>query len=470
MNRLRNVMVVAGLLLAVHFSVWAQALPPDVLQRLAAAGVRSDQLFFMARPLQASGADGPSFAHNADQAVQMASLVKLLTTGAALSRWGGEHAFRTELLARRQPGSERISGPVYLRGGGDPDFQIEDLWLLLRQLRQSGVQTLDGPLVLDDTLFAHRAQAFDQEDAPGFSDDASYRAYHAQPNALLLSHGATPVGLRIRAGAVTAGFDLAPAAFRLDNRLKPKSGSCVAWKDTLQVEWQGSTLRLSGDYPVACGDQRLPVRLPDNRAWLAAWFMEIWSQLGGQWGTPVWEAGRVPDGAPLLQSWRGRELSVVVRHINKFSNNVMAQNLMLALTPAGQTAEQVLAQWLRGLGVSAKGLRVSNGSGLSRTDRMSPQLMADALEAFYTQPGFGELLVSLPKAGRDGTLSGRFADLKTSASLKTGRLKGVSALAGYLRDGKGRYWVWVSVLNGDHLEDRSQAHDILLRWFDRMLP
>lgn len=475
MKSARHVLTRWGLLLAAFFSVCHAAelsnLPPELVSQLRQRGVRPEHIALVARPVRISGAGGTAVAHNATQPVQVASLVKLMTTGAALSRLGPEHAFRTELAGARQPGSDVLEGPLYVRGGGDPDFQVEDLWVLLRQLRQSGIRELRGPLVLDDSAFNHRATAFSTEPEGSFVDDGVYRAYHARPSALLIGHGALGLTLRPRGAGqrVTVDAPLAPQSLKIEHQVQGKGGECVAWKDSFEVEWpEAGLLRIKGQYPVACGEQRLPVRVPDAPGWLALWFTDIWQQLGGV-GPKTWESGRVPAGTPVLQSWRGRDLGIVVRHTNKFSNNVMAQHLMLAVTPPGQTSQDAVVRWLSGLGVASAGLKVGNGSGLSRHDRVPAVVLADFLDAYSTQPAFPELLASLPRAGADGTLSRRYGDIGVTAFLKTGRLRGVSGLGGYLRDTAGRQWVWVSVLNGEGLEDRHDIHELLLKWFTSML-
>lgn len=446
----------------------ADPLPPAVLQKLKAAGVSPDQLFFAVRPVAASGARGGDVSHNARQPAQMASVVKLLTTGAALSRLGAEYRFKTELLATRGKQPQRIDGPLYFKGAGDPDFQIEDLWMFIRQLRGMGISHIEGPLVLDDTLFSHQATAFRTAENQGFFDEAVYRAYHAPPSPVLLSHGAVNLVLKPQAGRINTTFDLAPQSFQVESKIRFKAGPCVAWKEGFQVAWEGNVLHISGDFPGACAEQRLPVRVPDARAWLAAWFMEIWQEQGGT-GLQRWRAGIAPEGTPALMAWRGRDLTTVVRNINKFSNNVMAQNLMLSITAPGQSSDEVVRKWAQSLGADTAFFNVGNGSGLSRSDRLTSQGLADVLELLYPTAGFSDLLGSLPKAGRDGTLSNRYQDLRMTAYLKTGRLKNVSALAGYLRNRKGQWWVWVCALNGEGLQDRADIHDILLQWFDREL-
>ena len=445
-----------------------EPLPAAVLQKLKAAGVSPEQVFFAVRPVLVSGARGGEFSNNARQPAHMASVVKLLTTGAALTRLGAEYRFKTELLAARGKQPKNIDGPLYFKGGGDPDFQIEDLWLFIRQLRGMGISHIEGPLVLDDTLFAHQASAFRLSENQGFFDEAVYRAYHAQPSSLLLSHGAVTLVLKPQAGRIAADFDLAPKGFLVDSKIRFKSGPCVAWKEGFQVNWESGVLRISGDYPAACGEQRLPMRVPDSRAWLAAWFKDIWAEQGGT-GLQAWNAGSTPEGMPTLSTWRGRDLSTVVKNINKYSNNVMAQNLMLSITPPGQSSNDVLRKWAQSLGADPELFNIGNGSGLSRTDRLTPQGLADVLEQLYAGASFPDLLSSLPRAGKDGTLSSRYQDLRLTAHLKTGRLKNVSALAGYLRNRKGQWWVWVCALNGEGLQDRADVHDILLQWFDREL-
>ena len=147
-------------------------------------------------------------------------------------------------------------------------------------------------------------------------------------------------------------------------------------------------------------------------------------------------------------------LAEVIRYINKFSNNVMARNLLLTLgsnhppaTPA--KAATVIKKWLDQSGVMMPKLNIDNGAGLSRDARISAQGLAALLESAVTWPWWPEFLGSLPIAEVDGSLKKRFHNIAQPGRLrlKTGLLKDARSLAGYVIDRNGDLWVVVILHN-----------------------
>lgn len=453
--------------------IWTFAgLPVGILEQLKRAGVGGQSLYLAIEPITQTGASGLAFKYQADVPVQLASVVKLVTTASALQNLGPNFTVTTDFLGRLSENSQQLATPLIIRGAGDPDFQIEDLWLALQQLRQSGVKEIPAGLLLDVSSFSRLHQVFPvyQRDGAGFVDRGMHRAYHAQPHALLMNYAAASLLIEPVSHGVNVRFETAPNSLRLNARIRAVSGPCVSWKDNLVVHWSGMNVDVSGDFPLACGGSRLPLRVPDPAAWLAAWVFDIWQGLGGSI-TNTWALGSTPADALVLQHWKSRPLNAWVRNINKYSNNVMAQHLMFLNANAAMNMHlqrrplDIASVWFNSMGFEPKGLILESGSGLSRIDRIAVGDLAQALQQWYKHPAFFDFMGSLPRAGQDGTLSKRFTDLPVQAYLKTGRLSGVSALGGYLRDSRGRMWVWVSALNGYELEDRWDIHAMLLQWF-----
>jgi len=166
-------------------------------------------------------------------------------------------------------------------------------------------------------------------------------------------------------------------------------------------------------------------------------------------------------------------LAQVVRDMNKFSNNVMARQLFLTLGAEGagepatpEKADRVIREWLAGKGLSVPELILENGSGLSRSERISARNLGLLLLSSFRSPVMPELIASLPLAAVDGTMKKRLsdADVAGQAHIKTGSLTGVRSIAGYVLDAQGRRLVVVSMVNHPNAGNAQAAQDALLAW------
>jgi D-alanyl-D-alanine carboxypeptidase/D-alanyl-D-alanine-endopeptidase (penicillin-binding protein 4) len=163
-------------------------------------------------------------------------------------------------------------------------------------------------------------------------------------------------------------------------------------------------------------------------------------------------------------------LAEVIRDINKFSNNVMARQLFLTIgaevsRQPGNTerAARAIRGWLASRGMDMPELVLENGSGLSRTERISAASLARLLEDAYAGALMPEFMSSLPLAGVDGTMKKRNG-ASGSAHIKTGLLADVRAIAGYVLAASGRRYVVVAIINHPNARDAQPAHDALLQW------
>jgi D-alanyl-D-alanine carboxypeptidase/D-alanyl-D-alanine-endopeptidase (penicillin-binding protein 4) len=168
-------------------------------------------------------------------------------------------------------------------------------------------------------------------------------------------------------------------------------------------------------------------------------------------------------------------LSEVIKDINKFSNNVMAQQLYLTLSselgaPGRLEASRVrLLQWWRNGFVGQEAPVLDNGSGLSRSERSTAQALTALLQAAQAGPHAAAFLDSLSVAGVDGTTARMKERLPQSpvlgqAWLKTGSLRDVVSVAGYVQGQSGQRYTLVAVLNHPHAHQARAALDQLLEW------
>jgi D-alanyl-D-alanine carboxypeptidase/D-alanyl-D-alanine-endopeptidase (penicillin-binding protein 4) len=474
MRRRRSPVVLAALaalLLACgQVGAHTRALPAPVAKALAAAGIPEAAVGVVVQELDARQ---PSVSVNAGQPMHPASTMKLVTTLAALELLGPAFTWRTEALAAGEVRGDLLDGDLVLRGGGDPRLTIENFWTLLRHLRQRGVREIRGDLVLDRGAFAIEARE------AGVLDGDPHRAYNTPPDALLVNFRALMLHFVPDPVARTVGVLLDPPLpqVRLSSKLAFEAGGqCDAWLARIGIQVQATasaaTIHVGGSFPGDCGERQRPVSVLSHGQYLLGLFQTLWRDLGGVFGGSVRDAA-TPPGARALASLRSASLSEVVRDINKWSNNVMAQQLYLTLgmrepgAPATWArSERAVQQWLRQRQLSMPELVLENGSGLSRVERISARSMADLLIAAYAGPTMPEFIASLPLAAVDGTMRKRLPGTPVAghAHIKTGSLNEVRTVAGYVLDARGRRSAVVFFVNHPRAQAAQPAIDALLLW------
>ncbi len=439
----------------------AATLPPEVSAALKEAGIAQRSVAIV---VQGVDAEQPLISHNVKQAMNPASAMKLVTTYAALEVLGPAYTWRTAALSDSPPVAGRLNGSLFLRGSGDPRLALEQFWLLLRQLRARGISEITGDLVLDRSAFAlppHDPAEFDNE---------PLRPYNAGPDALLVNLKSLRLTLQPDEAkrAVTVISETPDEGLRINNRLTLGNEACGDWREKLKVAANGDTIELNGSLAAACGEKALHLSPWPADVQVERMFRTLWRELGGSLRGQVRE-GKTPDGARLLAAQDSPALGEIVREINKYSNNVMARQLFLTLAaerPATpDSARRRIKTWLDEKNLKLPELVLDNGSGLSRSERISAEGLSQLLLAAWQSPVMPELMSSLPLAGVDGTLKKRLGNSSASgrAHLKTGYLEGVRAIAGYVLDASGKRWVVVCLINDPRARLGKPAIDALLR-------
>ncbi|AYD66252.1 D-alanyl-D-alanine carboxypeptidase/D-alanyl-D-alanine-endopeptidase [Achromobacter sp. B7] len=446
-----------------------QGLPPNVVNAWKASKLPDSSLSLVVQELGGQRL----IALNAKEPRNPASVMKLVTTWAALSELGPNYVWRTEFMTA--PGARPdargvLAGPLYLRAGGDPQFLMQDLWALLRELRLRGVKQIND-LVIDRSIFGQVATD------PGAFDGAPDRAYNASPDALMVGFGA----LRLL-------FTPDPVAQKWVPLIDPplpglKIEGSVQWSDVRcpgppvvttepLITQQGVTIRVGGKVAGSCGEfslYRLALSQPDYATEI---FRMLWKELGGTFKGQV-KSGMVPADAVVLASHESPTLSEVIRQINKRSNNVMARTLLLTLgaergrRPATVTSSEAAAKGaLIKQGLDMPELVIDNGAGLSREARVSADSLASMLTVAWNSPVMPEYISSFAIAGVDGTVRRRLKGDGTQgmAHLKTGSLRDVRSIAGYVLGASGKRYVVVSIVNHEQAGAVRAFDDALIAW------
>ena len=326
-------------------------------------------------------ADGTVLTTDDDRAYAPASTTKLLTGFAALATIDPDTRFTTRVV--------RSGDTLVLVGGGDP-------YLATKPARRGADRVLQADLT---TLAEETAAALERS-------------------------GTTSVTLGYDASLFT-GPDASPAwepDYVTGNIVTPVS---ALWVD------QGVT---DG------------IRDRDPASDAAGTFARLLAaQDIGVMGAPA--AVEAPADATSVAQVRSATLAQLVETFVRVSDNQAAEIVLRHVAIAagrpgdfdGGTAAVQAA--LEAAGVSTVGLRLTDGSGLSRANRITPQTLAQVLRAAHDSPRTSGLLADLPVSGFTGTLVNRFAGLtgaRGQVRAKTGTLTGVHSLAGYATDVDGR--------------------------------
>lgn len=403
-----------------------------------------------------------------------ASTIKLLTTYAGLDLLGPGYVWKTKVYITGTLAGGRLEGDLFIKGYGDPEITPENLWRLLWGVRERGIQTIAGNVILDGTYF-EPPQA-----ARGDFDGNAVSAYNALPAGLSINFQTTRIHLaRDEAGEAVRVFTDPPLAnLEVLNNLKLVDAPCQRkyHKPAVTVVEDGNhaTLKLSGTFANRCGEESYPRLILDPAGHTAGAFAALWRSMGGDLDGDIRE-GIVPEGARQVYTLDSPRLEDVIRDINKSSNNLMSRTLFLTLgaeregAPASlPKARKAVKDWLRDRGLSFPELVIDNGAGLSRDTRISAESMGRLLGYAYASPTMSEFMSSLAIAGVDGTMRKRFKKgaLAGRAHLKTGTLRGTTGIAGYLLDKEGRRWIVVSLISNPRLQAwrGKGVENALLQW------
>ena len=422
----------------------------------------------------------------AAEVMNPASTMKLLTTLAGLDILGPQYRWRTNIYTDGVIRQGVLKGNLYLQGSGDPKLIPEELAKLMKSLQALGIKRIDGNLFFDRSAYAPEVMEHNT------IDGEALRAYNVPPDPLLYAF--RTLSFQLNKSRTTEFVDIsytpALSQLKIDNQLQLLDRVCDSWKTDIRFNLeperatktnQPLVAQFSGAFPSTCNGVNYNVVALDANTFLTQGFAAAWELAGGTWAkSPIGKNGVTPLAAQLLLQFEGINLADDVLDINKYSNNVMARQVLLtlALEKMGKPAttangELVIQAWLKKNSLDFSGLVIENGSGLSRNEAISAEQMNQLLFTARNLP-VGEIFYnSLPIAGTDGTMRNRlmtqlrkFLHLKKKpeARIKTGSLADVRAISGYVVSKSGKLYAVTSFINHPNAWRGLEAHDQLLSW------
>ena len=440
-------------------------LPSEIQQLLRSKGMSP---WGMSAYVQAIGSPRPLISHNAQIARNPASVMKLLTAYVAIGVLGANYRWPIEISTNGNVHGGVLSGNVYIKGYGAPDFDTNGLREMLSQLRRKGIHTIRGNLIFDDTYF--NGPKID----PGAFDGKPYSAYNAQPDALMFnerrsSFSASRKGRKIRVATSTPAHNL-----RLVNRIKRAKRSCRVRTSVKRGSGDRVTVTFSGYLARRCRTRGFTMAVTDPANTMYSAIQRIWKkELKGNINTKFM-VGATPPNAQIVHVHYSKSLAELLPTVVKDSNNVMARQLMRSIgakrygapgTP--RKGAEAIDDYLRSQGLNFPELRIENGSGLSRYARISTENISHLLTKAFHSPHRHVLMRSLAIAGVDGTMKGRLRSsaVRGRGFFKTGTLRDVRGIAGYVNAADGRTYV-VSILHNDpRARTRGRKiHDNFIEW------
>lgn len=413
----------------------------------------------------------PRLAWQPEVAMNPASVMKLVSTYAGVDLLGPGYFWKTRVYTQGHVQDGVLHGNLLIQGSGDPKLVVERLHELMLAVREKGVRDIRGDILLDNRIFR-----LPPHDAAAFDDDP-LRPYNVGPDGLLVNFKALvfkfipdPASRRV---LVQSEPPIARVA--IPTEVAPASGACGDWRTRLAADFtQPDQVVFSGRYPLSCGEQTWSVAYVDPGSYAPRVIEAMWRGAGGSLTGQVKWNDRAVTGRPLVTGF-SLPLAEIIADINKFSNNVMAQQLFLTLSAAGDRrgsfaeSRNTLARWWR----DRFGLRttpvVENGSGLSRNGRITAASLTALLQHAAGSPHAAVFEQSLSIAGVDGTTRRMRArnpnsDAIGNATLKTGTLRDVAAVAGYAYGRSGQKYAVVGMINHPNAPAARPALDRLVEW------
>jgi len=463
---IKNLITFFSLIFVINYA--SAALPIEIADALKQVGVPESGIAIF---IQAVDGDRPVISLNGDKPMNPASLMKLVTTYAALEILKPTFRWRTVVYRDAVIENGILRGNLIVKGYGDPSFKENEFRRLLMGLRQQGLNIIEGDLIIDKSYFATRVEGYQ------VFDDEKWRAYNAFPSAFLVNGRNTSFRFSVNKDEVNITQEAELPEVEIVNNIQLTKNGCGHWRDRFKYDVNVTNAKalvtFTGSFSSQCSEKYLELSLFDDEQYAFFMFRKLWHELGGQFKGNYRSQTEMPLQVVKLAEQGSEPLADVVRNINKWSNNVMARQVLLTIAaeqhnqPANELKGMLAVKsWLMDKGINVDQLVIENGSGLSRIERVSANSLGQMLIDAYQGPTMPELLSSLPILSLEGTLIERLKGTPVSARahMKTGSINNVSAIAGYVLDAKNRRNVVVMIVNDVKASSTKSAQDALINW------
>jgi len=430
-------------------TMYIYALPAGINQIIGKSGIPKKDISIYIKEAGKSNRVVASL--NADKARTPASVIKVLTTYAAVLKLGFDYRWPTKFYRTGKIKNGVLYGDLLVKGFGDPTLSDKDLPGIVAKIKAKGIRQITGNIVIDRSYFK-----VGTKDNSGF-DQHTYSPYNAMPDAMMFNERISTICVTPKKNVVTK--QTPDASYRVVNKLKPVNKPCrgrYSWPSFKVDKTQDTTtVLLKGPISKRCGTRKLcqVITKPYKSFYYA---LKDALQKSGVSVKGTFRLNKIPKDAKELFTHYSKPLEQIVSKTAKKSNNLYARHLMLLLgakmygAPATLSkGRQAVAYILKSRGALKSGpLHIDNGCGLSRSSRITAKILAGVLDDAYTRYGM-RWMKTLSIAGVDGTIKRRFRGtiVRNRAWMKTGTLKRVKNISGYVKSRNGRVYTTVILVN-----------------------
>ena len=445
---------------------WLYALPSKIERYIKNSGIPQKDISIYIKELDTNRVVA---SHHATRTRKPASVIKVLTTYASLLKLGFNYRWPTIFYTTGSLKGGVLNGNLIVKGFGDPTLATDDVEKIAETIRAEGIRKINGNIIIDRSYF----NVGNKESA--HFDKHPYSPYNAMPDAMMFNERSSrvliiPQEKRVEKESYNPGY-------RVLNQIEFVNKPCrgrYAWA-TSRVDKTDIVpkLILEGRLSRYCSDRKVSKLLTKP---YKAFYYALKEKLKER-GVSVKGSLRlhkVPGNAKILFVHYSNPLEMIVSETAKESNNLYARHLLLYLgaqfygAPATlKKGRRAVREILRYKGVwSDSECYIDNGSGLSRVSKISAKFLADIYEDAYWYYA-KRWMETLSIAGVDGTLKKRFrrSVVKNRAWMKTGTIKGVKNIAGYVKSRKGRLYTVVILINTKVKSSKvSKLQDNIITW------
>ena len=458
---MKLIIIVWGLL-----TLYAYALPHAVQKSIHDSTIPAKDVSIYVKEV---GGNNALVSHNADTPRTPASVIKVLTTYAALLKLGFDYRIPTKFYISGYLSKGTLYGDLIVKGFGDPTLRSKDLESIVSEIKKRGIHKVTGHIVIDRSYFR-----VGTKDSSGF-DENRYSAYNAMPDAMMFNE-------RISTICVAPNKDLVSkktpdGSYKIINKLQRVNKPCrgrYSWPG-VKIDKSNAIPRvwLQGKISKKCGKRNIcKVVTKPYKSFYYALKEKMKSE-----GITVkgnMRVRKVLPNAKYLFAHYSNTLEKIVSKTAKKSNNLYARHLLLILgakmygAPATLTkGRRAVESILRAKGALGYGeLKIDNGCGLSRSAKLTAKLLSGMYENAYKRYGM-RWMQTLSIAGVDGTIKKRFrgTPVKNRAWMKTGTLKRVKNISGYVKSKSGKLYTVVILVKSNRGNWRaSKLENDVIKW------
>ncbi len=408
-----------------------------------------------------------------------ASNVKLITTAAAMEILKPEFRYRTVLSANGIVEASTLKGSLVIKGSGDPTLgsryfaagaTVFHDWA--DALLKLGIRKIDGAVLVDNSCFQGLSLERDwstEEDVFCYSPEINAFSYGDNCASVLIVPG-----VELDAQALTHVMPMTEEVIIVNKVSTDRKGGLPRIR--LKRLGYPNVLEISGTLPLGGEALELPVAVRSAHFFGASLFLDVLRASGitVTGGMNILRAGSQTDGADekLIGIYHSPPLWQIIPVINGLSRNLPAELLFEALERESFTTKEYgtistssIGGFMKKVGFYEEEYSIVDGSGLSRSNQLSPSQIVRVLKYVADTPYFDLFYRSLSTAGVDGTLRKAMIETPCAGNLKgkSGTLQNVRNLSGYVTTADGELLAISFMLNG--VVEKKEAADKLYSEF-----